>query len=252
VKQLKVIATALLASGLMVGTLTAQTSLDPKAVEVLEGMGTYMGSLQNFTLEVHDSIDKVDEEGRLLTFHHDRTIHVRRPDRLVMSIFGDLQDEKIYYDGKNLTVALATEGIYAQTEAAPTIEQTIELMREKYGIRRPLLELLHGDLNTHLEGKIQEAVYVGLSTINGKECHHVALHVVEGINWQLWIENDDTPVPAKVVVHYAAFPGEPRYIMQLREIDEAATLPDELFTFVPAAQHERIPFEVPAQVGEKP
>ncbi len=251
-KQLTSVAVAMAMAALGTSDTLAQPTTDPKALEVISGMAAYLGSLQNFTLEVHDSIDKIDEEGRLLTFHHDRTIHVRRPDRLMMTIFGDLQDEKIFYDGTNLTVALATEGLYAQAKAAPTIEETIELMREKYGIRRPLLELLHGDLNARLEGRIQDAAYVGLSTINGKECHHVALHVVEGINWQLWIENDDTPVPAKVVVHYAAFPGEPRYIMQLQKFSEEAALPDEFFAFVPAAGHERIPFDIPAQVGEQP
>jgi hypothetical protein len=249
---LKVIATTLLTAAVLVGTASAQATLDPKAIEVLEGMGTYMGSLQSFTLQVQDTIDKTDEEGRLLTFHHERTIHVRRPNKFAVSIFGDLQDEKIIYDGTSLFVALATENAYAQGAAAATIEETIDHLSEKYGVRRPLLELLHADMNERLEGRVQDAIYVGLSTVDGTECHHIALHVVEGIYWQLWIENDETPVPAKVVVHYANFPGEPRYIMNLQEITANASIPDEVFTFTPGPDDERIPFEVPSQVGGKP
>lgn len=239
------LATTLLISGGLYGVApAAPDSLDPKALEAVAQMGDYLGSLESFTMEVEDSIDKTNEAGRLLTFHHNRTISVRRPDRVHIQIEGDLEKESIVYDGTMVTVLAEEAGYYAQAETPGTINETLDLLRNTYGVRRPLMDFLYSNASERAKGKIQQAEYIALSEVNGVECHHVAFTAVEGVDFQLWIENDETPVPAKLVVHYQQFPGEPRYVMELKSFTANPTLADDLFEFEPPSGAQKIAFEV--------
>ena len=233
----------------LAGLAPAEASLDPKAVEVLKGMGDYLGSLPSLTLEVADSVDKRDEQGRMLTFHHQRTIELRRPDRLRVTVTGDLENDHLIYDGKLVTLVLGNDDLYAQADAAPTVEGTLDLLREKYGIRRPLMELLRHDVSARVVPQLKQVSYIGLAKIGGVECHHIAFNAVEGVEWQLWVENDATPAPAKIVVHYSQFPGEPRYIVQSIKLNPNTTHADSLFQFSPAEGVEKVPFELSEDVG---
>jgi hypothetical protein len=55
---------------------------------------------------------------------------------------------------------------------------------------------------------VQEARYVGMSQIADTKCHHLAFRQ-KLLDWQLWVEDGDKPLPRKLVITYKRQYAEP-------------------------------------------
>jgi len=51
------------------------------------------------------------------------------------------------------------------------------------------------------------------------------------IEWQIWIDAGDTPLPRKLVISYVQEPGEPQYSATMRRWNLESKVPEGLFTF---------------------
>ncbi len=85
-----------------------------------------------------------------------------------------------------------------------------------------------------------------MSEVDGRPCHHLAFGQ-EHIDWQLWIEDGDRPLPRKLVVIYKNDPGVPRYTVRLTRSTLEDELPDEGFEAV--IPEESTPIEFLDQAG---
>ena len=61
-------------------------------------------------------------------------------------------------------------------------------------------------------------------------CHHLVFSQ-ETIEWQIWIDASDQPLPRKLVITYVHEPGEPQYSATIRRWRLDPKFPEELFTF---------------------
>jgi hypothetical protein len=92
---------------------------------------------------------------------------------------------------------------------------------------------------------VRSGGYVGLSTILGIECHHLAFRSEE-TDWQIWIENSKTPLPRKFVITSKWIAFAPQFIALITKWSTAAQLDESLFFFsVPrrAVKIEFLPIE---------
>ena len=78
------------------------------------------------------------------------------------------------------------------------------------------------------------------SRIGGVECDHVAIRQPD-VDWQVWIEKGDAPLPRKVVITTKTQPTQPQYIATLKW-DTSASIDRNLFAFTPPADAVRIRF----------
>jgi hypothetical protein len=85
---------------------------------------------------------------------------------------------------------------------------------------------------------ITAAINVGPSWIGGVLCDHYAFRQ-EDVDWQLWIERSDTPLPRKLVITTTEEAQQPQYIAVLTW-NLTPQLDDAQFTFVPPAEAHRI------------
>jgi len=226
-------------------------TVDPQAVAALEKMGRYLRSLKNFSLHGDTTIDVVTEDGQKLQFPGTVEYKVRTPNGLQLTWKTDRKERELFYDGKQLTIYGPKNKYYATVDAPPTLHELISVARDDYGIELPLPDLFLWGTPEAPVSALQAATFVGPARIDGTVTEQYAFRQ-DGVDWQLWLETGDKPLPRRLVITTTTDPAQPQYTTTLTWNTNAA-LKDSAFTFVPpkgAAKIEMVQVDV-AVVGEE-
>jgi hypothetical protein len=217
-------------------------AVDPAATAALSKMGAYLRTLKEFEVMVYSTTEDVLDSGqKIMTTNQVRYVK-QAPNMLHALVSGDKIKRHYYYDGKTFTVRNNQNDFYAQVPFTGTIGQLLD-EAEKYGIDLPLQDLfLWGDPTADV-GTPTEGIVVGDSRVGDWETDHYAFRQ-EGVDFQIWIEKGDKPLPRKLVINSLADETQPQYIAVMNwnlapKIDPAE------FTFTPDANSKRIPFMTP-------
>ena len=194
----------------------AEPKLDPEALQALKRMSAYLGTLKMFELTADSTIDLVMDDGEKIQQSGITTYKVRRPDGLVVETAWDRKARQFIYDGKKLTIYAPKLGFYAQADAPSTIRETLAKVEEKYGISLPLEDLFYwSETGDRALAPPDEGYYVGVSTQDGVETDQYAFRDGD-LDWQIWIEKDDTPVPRKMVIIDRSDEARPEFSARLK------------------------------------
>jgi hypothetical protein len=216
-----------------------EPAVAPEALAALEKMGAFLRTLKTFTLRADTTIDEVlDDTGQKIQFGGTVEYHVRLPDHLRADVSSDRKQRQFFYDGKTLTLYGQRVKYYASVPAPPTIRETLEMAEQKYGLDLPLADLFFWGTDKAHPEDIKAAIYVGPSWIGGVLTDHYAFRQ-EDVDWQIWIERSDTPLPRKLVITTTDEDEQPQYVAVLTWT-LAPQLDDALFTFVPPAGAQQI------------
>jgi hypothetical protein len=129
-----------------------------------------------------------------------------------------------------VTVLDKEHNVYATIEAPATIDATFDRLEDEYGVVLPLADLLYADPYAVLMAGVTYGRYLGLHQAAGVTCHHLAFSQ-DTIEWQIWIDAGEKPLPRKLVISYVDEPGEPQYSAVIRRWNLDSAVPDGLFTF---------------------
>lgn len=212
-------------------TLSPARASEPEAMTadgLVQKMLGVLNGTAAFTLHVEKLYDVVLISGPKVQHSGAMDIAVRRPDRIYVSYGDDFQAKEIWYDGAALTIQDHDTGVHGAVPAADTIDATVDLLAEKYGLFLPLAELFSSDSLAKYAELAGDKYYIGLSDVNGTPAHHV-LFTGPYANWQVWIDAGETPLPLKIVIDEWARFGEPQQTIFLSEWDLAPELSDEVF-----------------------
>lgn len=193
----------------------AAAAVDPAAMAALERMGSYLRTLTAFQVEARTATENVMDDGFKLQFDGVATVKVRRPDRLHVDIANVRKQRQIFYDGKSVTVYGPRLKYYATVPAPPTLRETIQVLAKKYGIETPLADLFFWGTDESGAADIKVAHHIGPATIDGKPADHYAFRQ-EGVDWQLWIQQGEQPLPLKMAITSTAQAAQPTYSVGLR------------------------------------
>lgn len=230
-----------------VGALAAGEGLDggrpmgvqPEARAVLDGMAKYLQGLQRFAVEAHESRDEVLSFGYKLQNQQHAAMLVQRPDRLRVDVDGELKVRSYVYDGKVLTVFAPRAEVYAQFDAPDTIAGTVDELLKR-GVEMPLMDVLvQGFRGTLAEGA-RAGILVGETKLDGVVVQHLAFRQAT-IDWQLWVEKGERPLPRKLLITTRYEYGEPQYEASL-DWDLEPTIGEDAFRFVAPTGTHRIEF----------
>jgi hypothetical protein len=211
----------------------------PEALAALEKMGAFLRTLKTFTLRADTTIDEVlDDTGQKIQFGGTVEYHVRLPDRLRAEVASDRKQRQFFFDGTTMTLFGPRTKYYASVPAPPTIRDMLTVVEQKYGLELPLADLFFWGTDKAHPEDIKAAIAVGPSWIGGVLCDHYAFRQEE-VDWQIWIERSDTPLPRKLVITTTEEEEQPQFVAVLTWT-LAPQLDDALFTFVPPADAQRI------------
>lgn len=233
----------LLAAGPFVSDARAQTTaIDPTAVQLLQRMTDYLGSLKQFSAHTHNNIEDILDSGHRIDFDVSAEVTVSRPNKIRAQRKGELIDQIFYYDGQSLTLFNPLDNVYATLAAPGTFEGLFKFMSTSLGFLLPVSDLVYADAFPLLMQDVTFAATLEKTFINGVQCDHL-LFSRPGVDFQVWIADSDKPLPYKYVVTDTASHGHLSIITFMTDWNSApAAAADSLFIFVPPKDAGQIRF----------
>jgi hypothetical protein len=227
-------------------------TVDERAENILKAMSGYLQGLERFAFEALETFDEVDLRAPRVHLTNLRRVAVQRPDRFAADAEGDTLNRAAWFDGKSITALDKAQNRYVSLEAAGTIDDAIELVEGEYGVAVPLADLLYSDPYAVLTEGILYGEYLGVHRAAGVPCHHLAF-AQRQIEWQIWIEAGERPLPRKLAIAYVEEPGTPQYSATILRWRTDPKFPDDLFVFTAPEGAEKIEaaaYRKPAQQEE--
>ena len=143
--------------------------------------------------------EDVLEDGQKVQYTGVTKFLTQMPNRLRVDISNERRDRLYLYDGKELTMFAKRLNYSATIPAPPTIAQLADKMEEDYGTSVPLADLFRWGAPSWTPDEITGATDFGPSDIEGTTCEHYLFRQAD-VDWQLWIQKGDYPLPRKLVI----------------------------------------------------
>jgi hypothetical protein len=215
--------------------------IDEKADTILRQFSDFIESKERFSFSAETERDLLTTSGVYLQIAHKGDIVVSRPNQFRANVTGDLVQREFWYDGEQVTVVDTERNVYATEDAPETMDETLDTLTQKLNVNMPLADLLYGDVYEGLTKNVQFGFYFGMSEVDGIPCHHL-LFVQDSIDWQVWIEDSETPLLRKVAIAYKERAGVPRYTATLSNWNLEPEIASDQFTFSPPANAKEVEF----------
>lgn len=211
-----------------VGCASEAALVDPEADEVLRAMSETLAGAKELSFRAQGTVDEMLESGQMVQYSSTRKVVARRPDGLAIEAEGDLFRRRVWYEGQKLTVLDVDASAYASIDVPANIDDMLDYVIGEYDLTVPLADVLYRDPYKILIENVETGEYLGVPEVDGHPCHHLAFKQ-EVIDWQVWIDAGEVPVPRKVVITYAELPGHPQFAATLSDWDLSPTLSGETF-----------------------
>lgn len=238
-------------SSVSADTLAQTPAVDPAAVQKLKQATEFLAGLPQFSLKTDNVIEELQFAGHRVDYDFANSVTIKRPDKMLAARAGGLMDQRLYYDGKSMTLYNPQEKVYATEPAPGTIEEMIELAREKIGILLPAADLLYRNAFPLMMQDVTLAVVVGKAVVTGVTCDHLLFSRPE-VDFQLWIAEGDKPWVLKYVVTETGTPERLSITTVLSDWSTAPVVDESQFDFVPPAGTQKIEFMPLEPTGGKP
>ena len=207
----------------------AAPAVAEQADQLLQQMGAYIGSAEQFTFHADITFDHVLPSGQKLQFAASEDVALQRPGRLYVEWSGDLGDRQFWYDGTSVTLYDPATPFYASEAAPPEIDGMLEKLMTQLDFAPPLADFLYRDPYHSVRGNVQYGFDLGLNDVNGRSCRTLAF-VEKDIDWQIWIEDGPQLTPCKLVITYKTQPAQPQFSAVFTDWDFAPRIAAPVFT----------------------
>lgn len=221
---------AVLGGAATVGNSQPEAKVDSKAKEHLKAMSNYLANLRTFTFQVEEFIDVVQDEGLKLQLSNQRHMAVSRPNKLFGESTGDTVNSQIYYNGKTVTIYERNKKIYAVEKVPGTIDAMLDDLHDRIETDQPLSDFLFSDPYKMFMEHVRSGAYVGLHYVGKEKCHHLAFRQ-KTLDWQIWIDAGEKPLPRKLLITFRRQVDQPQYAALIHKWDVNPTLKDDMFEF---------------------
>ena len=222
-------------------------AIDPGAMAALQSMGAYLRTLKSFEVRAATTNEDVLEDGQKVQYEGTADIVARMPSAVRAEVASDRQERLWLYDGKSFTLYGRRPNLYATIPAPPTVGQLADELDEKYGLSVPLADLFRwGQPGWSTDG-ITAATDLGPSVVGGTTCQQYAFRQA-GIDWQLWIQKGDYPLPRRLVITTTTDEARPQHTATF-VWNLAPSFNEAAFTFHPPAGAGRVVLAKAADAG---
>ena len=206
------------------------SAIDPKSDALLRRMAAYLTALPGFTLRATNTLQVMLVSGEKLDFEAVSDVSVRRPDRLRSHRAGVVGSADFFYDGKSVTVFDLGTKFFTVSQAPRSLDSLLPVLEDLLGVDVPGGDLLYTDVYEGLMAEVTHAQYVALEDIGGVRTHHLAFRGRE-VDWQIWIEDGERPLPRRYLITTKWTTGAPQFGVALNDWNVSPQLDDKTFTF---------------------
>ena len=196
--------------------------------EIIKKMSDRLAAANAISATSEISAERVRPTGEKRTTTPSQQLLMRRPDRVWFKRTGDDQDMEGWYNGKELTLVGHHQKVFARAPMPETIDKTIDVMSERYGIVMPQADLLYSSPEKALIGPKTTGGWAGRADVEGVSCDHLDFQDV-GVDWQVWIPASGDPLPKQLQLTYKKRRGSPTTRVMFKEWNLAPQVTDASF-----------------------
>jgi hypothetical protein len=177
--------------------------------ELLRTMSDTLGGAQAFSFSVAESHERVRRNGQKEPYTLKRDVVVRRPNRLWSQTTGsDGRDVKVTYDGNTVTVVGAGHKVYATITAKPTLDETLDLVSDRFDLRLAVADFLYSSPYDSFIGSDAKGGWVRRTQVEGKDCDEVA-YTLKAVDFTLSMTRAEPTLPCQAQITFKQEPGQP-------------------------------------------
>ena len=221
--------------------LKTPPGVEAKANAVLYQASEFLKAAKTFKFQAEITRDVIFFDEVRVHLSGVSNVTVQRPNKLRAIFEGDEKSRKSYFDGETLSMYSVTRGFYAQKKIPGTIDNAIDFIFDKFGFTVPIADLAYADPYAILIENIDEGHFIGKHKVDGVLCNHLAFQQ-DSIDWQVWVEDSDTPWVRKMIITYKSEEGSHEYEAKLSNWEFNPSVSESDFLFTPPAGADKIEF----------
>ncbi len=181
--------------------------INTRALAEMKRSAEFIAKLESYHFRATMLEDRIDASGQVIEHGSVRNFYVRRPDRIRVEIEHNSGDSLLFTANPRKVAASRNSGAkFAEIDSPGSLDDVIDLLIMELGVRPPLANLVYSNLWRVLRPRIESAQYVGEVKLGSARCHHLAFRN-EDVDWQIWIDAGEQPLPRRMVIHYKSEPG---------------------------------------------
>ena len=218
-----------------------------EAKAMLKESADFLAAQEKFAIKANIGFDVVQVTGQKLEFGSSREITVRRPDRLrIDAQQRDGDRASLFFDGEQISVDLPDENAYVAIAKPGTLDAAIDYLVDDLQTPAPLHEFVTSNFYTDVEDKILAGFYVEEATVGKRQCHHLAFRA-QRVDFQIWIEDGDRPLPCSLVITYKHEEASPQFWASFHSWDLSPSARDKHFRYSPPEGAEKLSLQTAIQ-----
>jgi len=229
----------------------AQAQKADDALQILKSMSDYVASQKNISLTYDSDIEVITPEVEKIQFASSGKVLLSRPDKVRASRTGGYADVEIVFDGKTASGLGKNINAYTQFETPGSIDQLITKLRNMSLLSAPGADLLGSHVFDDLTADVIVSKHIGRGVVDGIECEHLAFRDVD-VDWQLWVEVGDRPIPRKYVITSKGVGGAPQYTLRIKDWKTDMPIGADAFVFTPPQGATKVALDALVNIDEVP
>jgi hypothetical protein len=195
-------------------SISAAHADEAQAKSLLKAMSDYLAAQKAISFDYDSNLEIVSTQQQKIGLASSGTLTLNRPDKVHVTRTGGFANVEMVFDGKTLTLLGKNANLYAQVEAPGTIDQLVDVLRDKYHRTVPAADLLMSDPYKELMPLVTDVKDLGSGVIHGIECDHLAFRTKE-VDWQIWIAQGARPYPCRYIITSKKVTGWPQYTLDI-------------------------------------
>jgi len=223
-----------------VSTSSDTVTIDPDAIEALDKMGKYLRSLKTIHIRAVVTSEEVTTDGQKVSSTRNIDLLAQRPNKLRAEVADERQPRIFYFDGKKFTLWAPRLKFYGQLDAPSTIGELADKLEDDFNIQLPLVDLFRWGTPESGMKDLTSAIDLGPSSVDGTTCEQY-LFRQDGLDWQIWIQAGDYPLPRKLILTTTSDEARPQHTA-VWNWNLAPSFDAQEFDFVAPEGAKRIPF----------
>lgn len=218
---------------------------------ILKSMSDYVASQTNIAITYTSDIEVITTDLQKIQFISSGELQLKRPDQIRATRTGGYADVQFFFDGKTFTVFDKDHAVFAQADAAGSVDQLLQRLRDQFLIEAPGADLLSSHAYDELIADVLDAKHIGQEVVDGVECEHLAFRNRD-TDWQLWVETGAQPIPRKYVITSKNVTGAPQYTLRIKDWKTGTQLDADIFAFKQSPDTKKVEFKELADIDEIP
>ena len=223
-----------------------------EAKRMLKAMSDYLAGQTAISFGFDSTLEVVTSEEQKLALASSGTLTLNRPDKIRVTRSGGFVDSEILFDGATLTLLGKNANEFTQVDAAGTVDQLIDVLKDKYNRPLPAADLLMSNSYQELMEGVYDSKDLGSGVINGTECDFLAFRKDE-VDMQIWVAQGDRPYPCAFVVTSKRMASGLEYSIQVRDWKTGDEVAKDDFAFANSTNAAKIEIsELKDKIGDLP